>query len=216
MQELADRFDASPFSAELKPHFNFAPSQETLAVVNWQNQKKLIPMKWGFIPYWSKNNPKPYPLINIRCESLIEKPLFKPYFERQRCLIPADGFFEWRQEGKHKIPYRAIVKEGALFAFAGLWEKSIHADGTPQYAFSLITTEANSLLYSIHDRMPVILTPENENVWLNASLRSIHELSPLLRPYPTEHMSLFQVSHEVNSTKHDTPDCIVPVQRMKS
>ena len=192
------------------PHYNFAPSQETIGIVNWQNKRQLTLMKWGLMPYWSKNNPKPFPLINVRSESLIEKPLFKPYFERRRCLIPADGFFEWREEDSRKIPYRAVLKKESVFAFAGLWEQIALPDGTFQHSFAILTTEANSLLYTVHDRMPVILTGEKEDAWLNPAMHAINEISLLLQPYPADEMSLYQVSHEVNSVKNDSPRCIAP------
>lgn len=104
LQELAERYNALPAPFALMPHYNLAPSQETPAVVNWQDKRRLVPMKWGLLPYWSKKNQKAFPLINVRSESLTEKPIFKPYFERQRCVIPADGFFEWREEGEAQNP----------------------------------------------------------------------------------------------------------------
>ena len=208
--ELAGRFQAQSLPFELKPRYNLAPSQETLAVVNWQDRRQLVPMKWGLPPYWSKKGQKPIPLINVRSESLIGKPIFKPYFERQRCLIPADGFFEWRQEGKHKIPYRAVVKDEPLFAFAGLWEQVLQPDGTFLYSFALLTTESNSLIYTIHDRMPVILTKEGENAWLDPAIPSVKEIALLLQPYPADEMILYRVSSEVNAVKNDSPNCIAP------
>src|SRR5262249_44164779 len=139
------------------------------------------------------------------------KPLFKLYVERQRCLIPADGFFEWRQEGKQKIPYRAVLKNGHLFAFAGLWEQQLQQDGTLSYSFAILTTEANSLVYTVHDRMPVIFARQGEEQWLDPSKTSIKELSSLLAPYPSDEMAVYRVSAEVNTAKNDSPMCIEPV-----
>ncbi len=210
MDELINRFHALPCPMGLTPHYNLAPSQETLTIVNWQNKRQIIPMKWGLIPYWTKNKSKPYPLINVRSESLIEKPIFKTYYEKQRCLIPADGFFEWRTEGAGKIPFRVVVKSEKVFAFAGLWEKVKLSDGSQLNCFTLLTTEANRLVYPIHDRMPVILTKEGEEVWLNPTQLNINEIKPFLIPYSAEDMEVFQVSKEVNSVKNDNPKCIIP------
>lgn len=206
IEKIAYRFQASILSTELKPHYNFAPSQETVAVVNWQNRKELMLMKWGLMPYWKRDSL----LINVRKESLIEKPIFRSYLA-QRCLIPADGFFEWRQEGSHKIPFRAVVNNLPLFAFAGIWEKSVQPNGSPLFSFAILTTEANSLITTVHDRMPVILREEDEKMWLNPALKTVQELSPLLQPYPAEKMSLYRVSPEVNSTRNDSPACIAPL-----
>lgn len=208
--KLAERFHAAPYPMNLEPHYNLAPSQETISIVHWQNQRQIVPMKWGLIPYWNQKKPKPYPLINVRSESLIEKPIFKPYFEKQRCLIPADGFFEWRTEGASKIPFRAVLKNENVFAFAGLWEKIDLPDGKVQVCFTIITTEANSLVYPIHDRMPVILAKDAEEEWLNPSQHNTQELIKFLKPYPADQMKVYEVSREVNSPRHDSPECIFP------
>lgn len=213
IQLLAERFDAFALPWELKPHYNLAPTQETIAVVNWQNRRQLLPMKWGLQPYWNQGKQKTTPLINIRSESLRDKPFFKYYWEKQRCLIPADGFFEWVTEGKHKIPYRAVVKDKPIFAIAGLWEKTKDKNGEIVYSFALLTTEANSLLYTVHDRMPAILTTEGEKSWLNPEMHTLSDLLPHLQAYPTDEMAIYQVSPEVNSVKHDSPACIRPVNK---
>ncbi len=209
--ELANRFHAHPPSISIEPHYNIAPSQEILAVVNWQGERQFVPMQWGLIPFWSKKSARPHPLVNVRSENLTEKPIFKSYFERQRCLIPADGFFEWRKESNRKIPYRAVVKDEPIFAFAGLWEQIHHRDGKASICFTILTTEANRLLSPIHDRMPVVLTLEAEEQWLDPKLHSPQQLEPLLKPFPASRMALYEVSTEVNSTKHDNPECIAPV-----
>lgn len=208
--KLAERFQAIPPSVSLQPHYNIAPDQKIWTVLNWQGKRQLIQMNWGLKPYWSRGKPKGPKLINVRSESLIQKPIFKPYVEHQRCLIPADGFFEWRHEGSHKIPYRSILKEGALFAFAGLWDCTPEANETPSFSCSILTTQANILLGQVHDRMPVILPAQGEDLWLDSHPHSKEELLPLLQPYPSELMELFEVSSEVNSWMHDTPKCIEP------
>ena len=208
--KLANRFHVPPPPFNVEPHYNLAPSQTILTVVNWQDQRQLIPMQWGLTPYWNKKNQKPQSLVNVRSENLIEKPIFKPYFERKRCLIPADGFFEWKKEGTKKIPFRAIVKNEPIFAFAGLWDQTQDRKGNPINCFTILTTEANRLLSSIHDRMPVILTLEAEEQWLDPQVHSPEELHSLLRPFPANRMEIYEVSMEVNSTKHDNPECIAP------
>lgn len=182
-----------------------------LTIVNWQGKRQLVPMQWGLLPYWSKKSEKPHRLINLRSENLTEKPIFKPYLQRQRCLIPADGFFEWNKEGKQKVPIRAIVKDQSIFAFAGLWEKTPLPNGESTTCFTILTTEANPLLYPIHDRMPVILTLEAEEQWLDPRLHSTKELQPLLKPFSASRMSIYEVSREVNSAKNDNPKCIAPI-----
>lgn len=212
MRIFTERFQALPSPRELKPHYNFAPTQETLAVVNWQDRRQLIPMSWGLLPFWSQKGKGAFPLINVRCESLKEKPVFKHYLAKQRCLIPADGFFEWREENNHKVPYRIIVNNDPLFAFAGFWEKVAHPDGKVDYGFAILTCEANALVYAIHDRMPVILSSARENDWLDENLTTIQELEEILLPFPAEQMRLYKVSADVNSVKNDSPHCIQPIE----
>lgn len=205
LNKIAFRFDAIAPPLEWKSHYNFAPTQETVTVVNWNNKRQLTPMQWGLFPYWSQ---KGNPLINIRSESLTTKPSLKEYLH-QRCLIPADGFFEWREENRHKVPYRAIIKNEPLFAFAGIWDQKLLVDGTVVRSFAIVTTEANLLLYPIHNRMPVILTKEGENLWIEEG--PVKEIHSLFKPYPSEEMELFRVSPEVNSVKNDNARCIQPL-----
>lgn len=210
IDEIAHRFHVAPISMDWKPRYNSAPAQDLLAIALLQGKRQLLSMHWGLKPYWSKNQAKPHELINVRSESLIEKPIFKPYFEKQRCLIPADGFFEWKKEGTHKIPFRAIVKKQPLFAFAGLWDQVRQPDGSLQFCFTILTTQANTLLQPIHDRMPVILTPAAEEQWLDPHLKSSEQLYTLLKPLPTKQMDIYEVSSQVNSWKYDQIECINP------
>lgn len=205
LSKIAKRFDAVNPDFDWRAHYNFAPTQETVAVVNSHNKRKLTLMKWGLIPYWSK---KGNPLINIRSESLVTKPSLKHYLH-QRCLIPADGFFEWREENRHKVPYRIVLKKDPLFAFAGIWDQRLLPDGTAALSFAILTTEANLLVYPIHNRMPVILTKEGEKEWIEEG--QIKKFDPLLKPYPAEEMELFRVSPEVNSVRNDNLKCIQPL-----
>lgn len=210
---LAKHFGIKQDSIPLTPRYNVAPSQRIITLTNFHDQKKFIPMTWGLpLPGRSHKRHLP-PLINIRSESLIDKPLFKKYLDGQRCLIPADGFYEWKKIGSKKIPYRAILKNEPVFAFAGVWDFIQNKDGTKNYYAAILTTEANSLLASIHSRMPVILTHTEEEAWLNVSTQSMDQLYPLLDPYPSSLMKLYEVSSHVNSWKNEDPECIQPINR---
>lgn len=208
--KLANRFQVASSSIQLKPRYNLAPSQEILTIIHCQGHRQLIPMQWGLIPFWDHKNPKKHILVNVRSENLEEKPIFKSYFERKRCLIPADGFFEWKKEGQKKIPFRAIVKNNPIFSFAGLWDYTYDHKGNSMHCFTILTTAANQLLSPIHNRMPVILTSDDEEKWLDPHLHFPDQLHPLLKPYPACYMDIYEVSTEVNSTRHDNPNCIVP------
>lgn len=211
IESLAARFHAEVPSLDIHARYNIAPAQSVLTVTQKKGSRQITPMKWGLVPHWGKSKKATYQLVNVRSESLLDKPYFRRYAEKQRCLIPADGFFEWRTEGDKKIPYRAIVKDESIFAFAGLWDLAIQADGTQVLCVTILTTDANALLASIHDRMPVILQPDAEEKWLNPSIHLIDDLYPLLRPYPAKKMELYAVSPHVNSWKHDDPSCITSV-----
>ncbi|WP_068470981.1 SOS response-associated peptidase [Candidatus Protochlamydia phocaeensis] len=210
IEDLALRFHVPLPDTSVQPRYNIAPAQPLLTVAHVQGKRQLIPMLWGLVPHWNKSAKSSYTLINIRSESLTEKPLFKRYFEHQRCLVPADGFFEWKKAGTKKIPYRAIVKKEPIFAFAGLWDFITQPDGSKAYCFTILTTEANDLLRPIHDRMPVILLPDEEDKWLDPSIQVGAHLQPLLHPYPAKRMEVYEVSPKVNSWKNDTPECIEP------
>lgn len=212
IDEVARHFHVPPLSVEWNPRYNIAPAQNLLTIATLQGKRQMIFMRWGLKPYWSKNQSHSKELINVRSESLIEKPLFTPYFERQRCLIPADGFFEWKKEGTHKIPFRAIVKHQPLFAFAGLWDQVRQEDGSLQFCSTILTTQANALLHPLHDRMPVILTPQAEEPWLEPNQQSPEQLYALLKPLSANQMEMYEVSSEVNSWKHDHPACIAAKQ----
>ncbi len=151
-------------------------------------------------------------MINARAETLTQKPSFKNSFKERRCLVLADGFYEWRKTEKKniKIPMRFVLKSQEPFAFAGLWDAWQKPDGDMLLSFTIITTEANDLMQPIHDRMPVILREKDEDIWLDPDLKDVKKLIPLLTPYPSDMMEGYEVSTLVNSPKNDSPECIKP------
>lgn len=188
--------------------YNIAPGQQVFAIVNDGEKNRLGTLRWGLIPPWAKDPKLGYKMINARGETLAEKPAFRRAFRRQRCLIPADGFYEWKQMGKEKQPYYIRLKSGEPFAFAGLWERWPSPDGTVIHSCTIITTKANEQLAELHPRMPVILKKEDEALWLNRKCEDLALLQELLRPYPGEEMEIYPVSAEVNSAKNDYPSLI--------
>lgn len=190
----------------LKPRFNIAPSQYHPVVVHEDEKNRLRIFKWGLVPSWSKDTKIGYKMINARAETVEEKNSFKRPFKKQRCLVLADGFYEWkRPDKKTKIPYRFVMKDKKPFAMAGLWdvwkkeELSLHT-------FTIITTENNELMKPIHNRMPVILPKDNQEIWLNPSSNEA-ELKELLVPYDSTKMECYRVSEIVNSWKNDVEKC---------
>jgi putative SOS response-associated peptidase YedK len=147
-------------------------------------------------------------MINARAETLAEKPSFKRLIGKRRCVVPADGFYEWRKERKRKVPMRIRLKSEEPFGFAGLWDSWRKPDGKELQSFTIITTEANDLLGPIHDRMPVILAPDGEKLWLESSLQDFSKVSSLLKPYPSDQMEVYEVSTLVNSPRNDLRACI--------
>jgi putative SOS response-associated peptidase YedK len=212
--DLQSRFGfINPRNIPLSPRYNISPTQNSPTVVINQDQRELTLMRWGLIPSWAKDASIGYKMINARGEMVAQKPSFKRPFKDRRCLVLADGFYEWkRTDKKNKIPYHFVLKSREPFAFAGLWDEWKSPEGEPILSFSLITIGANELMGQIHDRMPVILHEEDEARRLDPLLKDTDKLNELLKPYPSELMEAYEVSTIVNSGKHDSPDCITPVE----
>lgn len=193
------------------PRYNIAPTQPVAAVrlKPGSQTPELALFRWGLIPSWAKDTKLSASLINARSETVADKPAFRSAFKRRRCLIPADGFFEWKKEGKQKRPIYIHATNGSLFAFAGLWETWIGSDGSEMDSCTILTTTPNELMASIHDRMPVILEPADYEMWLHPGNKPEQALH-LLRPYPADHMAAYPVSTLVNSPFNDDPRCIEP------
>ncbi len=196
---------------EGRPRYNIAPSQDVAVVPNLE-EKRVQLFHWGLIPHWAKDPKIGYRMINARSETLAQKPSFRTAFRRRRCLVLADGFYEWRKvEGqKRKTPYLIRLKSGEPFAFAGLWERWNSPDGSELYSCTVITTRPNELVAPIHNRMPVILHPEAHLRWLDPAERKPDELAPLLLPFPAADMTAYPVSTLVNSPSNDVPACASP------
>lgn len=206
--KLAQRFHLEPPGPELSRRYNIAPTQDAPVVAN-DDPKRLRLMRWGLIPAWAKDAAIGNRMINARAETLAEKPSFKKPFERRRCLVLADGFYEWRVvAGRAKIPVRIVLKSREPFVFAGLWDLWRGPEGRELATFTIITTQANEILKPIHDRMPVILRPKDEEMWLTSGPVEAAKLAHLLKPYPADEMEAYDVSQLVNSPRNDTLECI--------
>lgn len=196
----------------LAPRYNIAPTQAVATVVQTPQQegRQLKLLHWGLIPSWAKDPKIGSKLINARAETVAEKPAFRSAFRQRRCLVVADGFYEWQQQEdkKQKQPYYVRFKDESPFAFAGLWERWEDPNGDEIQSCTLLTTQANELMRPIHNRMPVILDPKAYELWLDPEVKKPELLQPLLQPYPPEQMTAYPVSKLVNKPTNDTSDCI--------
>ena len=204
---ISERFN-TPLN-DWQPRYNIAPTQLFPVIVMENQQQRIDFMQWGLIPHGSQDKKGGYSLINCRIESVKTKPGFFKLFQRHRCLVPADGFFEWRKTPEGKIPYRIALKNGRLFAFAGVWDIWQGEKGEEIKSFSILTTEANSLLNNLHNRMPIMLKKENESLWLDSNT-SLETLDEILKPIPAQEITYYPVSPVVNSWKIDNLKCIQP------
>jgi putative SOS response-associated peptidase YedK len=195
------------------PRWNVAPTDSVLAVTERNGERALEKLKWGLVPSWAKDPKIGSSLINARADSLRDKPAFRNAFKKRRCLVLADGFFEWRHEGKKKKPIYFRMKDGSIFAFAGLWEVWKPAEGG-DYLLSctIVTTAPNALVSPIHDRMPAVVAREAYGAWLEGSEEAAEAV---LGPYDAERMVGYEVSSAVNSPRNDSPECIRPVSSVE-
>jgi putative SOS response-associated peptidase YedK len=192
------------------PRFNIAPSQPIAVITNEQPQA-LTFHQWGLIPSWAKDPKIGNKMINARSETAAEKPSFRAAFRRRRCLIPTDGFFEWQKRDGGKVPMFIHRDDWQVFAFAGLWEVWYSPEGDELRTATILTTEPNDLMASIHNRMPVILQPDDYAQWLAPNEQRPADLQPLMIPYPAELLAAYRVSTFVNSPANDTPEAIEPM-----
>lgn len=203
--------DAVP---ELAPRYNIAPTQQILIVRHpWQQPEarlEAVQVKWGLLPSWAKDASMAEKLINARAESVAEKPAFRSAFRRMRCLIPADGFYEWEATPSGKQPWFIHLKSKELLAFAGLWEHWQAPDGTPLETATIITTDANALVRPVHDRMPVILQPADYAAWLGAQTKA-EDLKALLKPLPEDLMERYRVSRSMSNARNEGRECLDPI-----
>ncbi len=193
----------SPWS----PRFNIAPTQQILAIRGGAGGRELVSFRWGLIPSWAKDPSIGSRMINARGETVAEKPSFRTAFRRRRCLVLADGYYEWKKEGKGKQPYHIHLPEGEVFAFAGLWERWSPDGDEPLETCTIITTAASGPLADLHDRMPVILDSIDYEPWLATPEEEAAKLLPLIAPFEGE-LVCDAVSTRVNSVKNDDPACL--------
>ncbi len=195
---------------EIEPRYNIAPTQKVAVVLQTTDtdSRQLQRLRWGLIPSWAKDLSIGAKLINARSETVAEKPSFRSAFKHRRCLIVADGFYEWQRQERKKQPFYFRLQDRQPFAFAGLWERWKSPEGEEITSCTILTTQANELLQPIHDRMPVILQPSYYNLWLDPHSTSPEPLQQILNPYPTDAMTAYPVSTLVNSTANERPECI--------
>lgn len=207
---FARLFDARGMGG-LTPSYNIAPGRALLLARNTPaGKRELVTLYWGLVPHWSKGPDPRYALINARADAVAAKPAYRDAFRRQRCLIAADGFYEWRTAGKIKQPYFVRLRGGQPFAFAGLWDHWETEDLPPIDSCTIITCDANPLVADIHDRMPVILPPRLYDAWMEPEAKNARALTELLKPYPALLMEAYPVSPAVNSPKNDSEALIRP------
>lgn len=194
------------------PRYNIAPGENIIAIIGDGKGYRAGLMKWGFIPHFQKSVKTAYKLINARAESVAEKPSFKDAFLSRRCLLLADGYYEWQKEGKLKIPHRITLKDQKLFTFAGIWNSFTREDGKKLATCAIITAEAGNAMSKIHDRIPVIIDSKAKVNWLNPALKDPKILSELIKPLSDEKFFTYQVSTIVNNSRNDTEECIMPIK----
>ena len=213
-KEIEQRFQATFYSDELErynplPNYNVAPTQRHPVITN-EDDSHLQLFRWGLIPFWAKDKKIASMLINARVETVAEKGSFKHALNKRRCLVPFDGFYEWKKTPDGKQPYRIITTNQDVFCIAGLWERWKSPEGEEYLTFTLITMPPNEKMAAIHDRMPAILTPDRERAWI-ANDMSPTECLNLLEPYPDEWMEMYPVSKRVNNVRENDPGLVEPV-----
>ncbi|MDQ1593271.1 MAG: hypothetical protein QOG71_3898 [Pyrinomonadaceae bacterium] len=200
-KKLAAAFQVEEVPA-VEARYNIAPTQEILAVQQGLDGREAKWLKWGLVPSWAKDAAMGARLINARSETVTEKPSFREAFKKRRCVIPADGFYEWQRVGGKRLPFFFQMRDERLFGFAGLWERWQGAGQELIESCTILTTEANEVLRPVHDRMPVILHPDDYELWLEVDERKVGLVKELLQPYPAEEMRAHRVSAEANSIRN--------------
>jgi putative SOS response-associated peptidase YedK len=217
-QLVEEYFGAVSGGDDWNPRYNIAPSQPVVTIRQDPREpvRKLSTMRWGLIPSWVKDPSIGYKTINARAETASTTASFREPLRSQRCLIPADGFYEWQRSGKTKQPYCFELQDGELFAFAGLWDRWKSPLGELIESCTILTTTPNSLLADVHDRMPVILSPDNYDLWLDPDFRNTASVAEMLRPFEARLMRRYPVSTRVNQVQNDDADCAKPVEPYSS
>ncbi len=216
LSSLVDAFGVSPPDFDYRPRYNIAPTQDAPVVAQDDRGRRMGLLRWGLVPFWADDPGMGSRLINARSETVAGKPAFRAAFSRRRCLVPADGFYEWKKEGGEgekglKMPFWIHREDGDPFAFAGLWERWEKEGRAPLHTFTILTTEAVEPIRPIHPRMPVILSPSSWSTWLSSDTDA-GTLEELLEGYRKAPLQLRPVSRLVNSPRNDEPACIEPVE----
>lgn len=208
-REALKKFFGAELETDWDPRYNVAPGQSVVTVRQDAAQpvRRLSLMRWGLIPFWAKEAAIGYKMINARSETIADKPAFREPLKSRRCLIAADGFYEWKKLEKTKQPYCFTMSDDALFAFAGIWDRWKSPEGGTVETCSILTTSANDLVRDVHDRMPVILPPESFDLWLDPGFTTREGIVELLKPFAAGAMKKYPVSTRVNSVKNDDEDC---------
>ena len=204
--DLAKRYNLATIPDSISKNFNVAPGQVMPVITESESGKPTIElMKWGLIPVWAKDPRIGYKMINARSETIFEKPAWRSVIKKKRCLIPADGFYEWKKQADSKVkqPFYIHPKQFELFSFAGVWESWKDENNNEIRTYAIITTEPNKEMSSVHDRMPVILHPEDEASWLEPSKVTRDDIEPLLRPFEDNGLEIYEVSKDVNTVKNN-------------
>jgi len=194
----------------LSPRYNIAPSQDIPIIRDTKKGPELVLAKWGLIPHWSKESNTKYSTINARIETVAEKPTYRTPFKNTRCLIPADGFYEWKVVNGHKIPHYIHMRKGSVFAFAGIWDQW-EGEGETLDSCSIIVMPSNEVMKPIHERMPAIIAPTHYDLWLDPRVNEKDEIMGFLNSAPSSSLKFHPISPWVNSPKHDDERCIQPV-----
>lgn len=213
-QIIEEYFDSAPWEDDWVPRFNIAPTQPVPVIRQHPREpvRQLSLMKWGLIPNWAKDPSIASNTINAKSETVTIKPAFRDPIRFRRCLIPADGFYEWRRTATSKQPFCFEVNDSELFAFAGLWDGWNDSNGKWVKTCSILTTTPNSVTSAVHDRMPVILNPESYDLWLNPGMQDVAAVSELLKPYDARLMRSYPVSARINHVVNDDEECCRPVE----
>jgi putative SOS response-associated peptidase YedK len=215
--KLAGRFGIEP-EDDWAPRFNIAPAQNIPVIRQHPEEPKRFgsKMRWGLIPFWAKDASIGYKMINARAETVATKPSFREALKKRRCLIPADGFYEWKKDGKTKTPFCFAMADDSIFAFAGLWEQWKNPEGRLVETCSIITTTPNALCAEVHDRMPAILPDEAYDLWLDPGFQKADGVCDLLKPFNPALMRRYEVNSRVNLVKNDDAACAEAVSQLGS
>ncbi len=196
---------------EFKPQFNIAPSSQIISIIHDFKKYRIGTLKWGFIPSFAKDE-KSFQMINAKAETLFEKPSFKDAALQQRCVVLADSFYEWDKLDKKAPPRRILTTDQKVFAMAGIWQTYVKDNGEKVHTVAIVTTKANELMQTIHDRMPVILTKKSEAIWLNPKITDEKELKKVLVPYSKDHMKMYKVSKKINKPSFDQEEALIELK----